>query len=444
MSLPIHRTAQTHPDHLAFMHREHEIRYADLAAALSTNSVMRLKNVSAGDHLAWCAHNDLDSFLTFWAMQQRGLVACPISHRFPLATRSDVVARIDAAWLPDWIENDSEGREIDESGIDRDLDGPATLLLSSGSTGAPKAIVHAMEAHVASAKGASVNMPLGPGDRWLWSLPLFHISGLSILVRCAFAGATVVGQEPDSGLSASVLEELQITHLSVVSTQLRRLMGEDGFPSKHLKSVLLGGSRVDPKLVSRARRRGVNVMTTYGLTETASQVTTSTNEDDPESSGRLLPERELRISNDGEILVRGSTLCLGYYGNGTIQSVVDHEGWFHTKDLGTLDETGLLRVRGRIDNMFISGGENIYPENIERAMLAAFEIQQVVVVPKLDRLFGSRPVAFVAGGLPPNWETTLRKALKGFEIPVEIHDWPAAAATTMKVDRKWLQSLLAD
>ncbi len=445
MSLPIHQSAQAHPQQLAYLDRAHQIRYTDLAEMLTSNAVRHLANVTAGDHLGWCPGNDLNSYLTFWAMQQRRLVACPISHRFPIATRNEILDRINANWLPSLIENGHEkSRAVDNDLTNRKWDNPATILLSSGSTGRPKAVVHTLGSHLASATGAATNMPLYPGDRWFWSLPLFHVSGLSILMRCAVAGATVVGQDADSKLSASVLEGLRVTHLSVVNTQLRRLLGENGFPSRYLKAVLLGGSGVDSGLVSQARRQGVNVMTTYGLTETASQVTTSTTNDAPQSSGRLLPERQLKISNEGEILVRGSTLCLGYYRAGEIHPIFDDEGWFHTQDLGTLDDSGLLYVKGRVDNMFISGGENIYPESIENAMLSAFNIRQVIVVPKPDRVFGARPVAFVSGELPSAWGSTLRRTLKGYEVPVEIYNWPVEAEEAMKVNRKFFQRLLAD
>ena len=164
--------------------------------------------------------------------------------------------------------------------------------------------------------------------------------------------------------------------------------------------MLLGGSSVDPKLVTAARERGVRVLTTYGLTETASQVATSSVEGDPSGSGKVLFGRELKIEESGEILVRGKTMCLGYYRDGQICSVVNDEGWFPTRDLGKLDGSGQLFVRGRIDNMFISGGENIYPETIERAMKEAFDVEQAVVIPKPDPEYGARPAVLCQVNCP--------------------------------------------
>ena len=432
---PIHLATQEYPHHIAFDDGVDQITYAELKDVLSQAPAMQLSGLHPGDHVAWCPQNDRDAFLTFWALQLRGCVACPVSHRFPDATRDEVVARMDAKWLSDFAEKETRATAPAIQGA------PVTIILSSGSTGVPKAIVHSMEAHVASAKGAALNMPLTTGDRWLWSLPLYHVSGLSILVRCAVAGATVVGMSDQDELSAELLDARKVSHLSVVTTQLRRLLEDANFPSPHLKSVLLGGSSVDATIVTEARSRGVKVLTTYGLTETASQVTTSTPKGDPAKSGRVLPGRELKISDSGEILVRGETLCLGYYDAGAIESVVDDQGWFHTKDLGSLDDDGQLSVKGRIDNMFISGGENIHPESIERLMLSEFYIFQVVVVPKKDETYGARPVAFVQGVLPSDWQSRMRQLLQSYEVPVEVFRLPAEADGEIKPDRMKLQEL---
>lgn len=438
--MPLEPAISSNPNALAFDDGVDQIKYGDLGDAISRSWLMRLRSIRPGDQIAWSPRNDAESFLTFWALRERGCVCCPISHRFPESSRMQMLRRIDARWLPELSETDEpQPLSVPEQTESKQ---PATIILSSGSTGLPKAVVHTMSAHIASAEGAATNMPLASGDRWLWSLPLFHISGLSILVRCAVAAATVVGTRAAGKLTAELLDERQVTHVSLVNTQLRRLLREDIFPSPHLKYVLLGGSSVDPQLVTAARERGVKVCTTYGLTETASQVTTSTPTDAPNKSGRLLPHREMKIAASGEIFVRGETLCLGYYENGAVRPVIDEDGWFHTRDIGSLDAESQLSVTGRIDNMFISGGENIHPETIERDMMRLFDIEQAVVVPRPDKEFGVRPVAFVEGQLPANWQSRLQDTLKSFEIPVEILPWPDEAMGSIKADRKYLQRLM--
>ncbi|MEM6470537.1 MAG: AMP-binding protein [Planctomycetota bacterium] len=438
MTLPIDIAAERFPDRLAFDDGTKQITYGDLPGLIVSSQVFERLVLPACEHVAWCPCNDLQSFVTFWAMQRRSLVACPISHRFPVAKREQIVTQINATWL-EMIEPGGTVRQHADAGQnDRTPNQPATLILTSGSSGKPKAVVHSVDAHIASAKGAESQIALGPGDRWLWSLPLCHVSGLSILIRCAVAGATVVGLQSESTFNASLLAEHRVTHLSAVSTQIRRLLAEEDFPSPHLKSVLLGGSGVDPKLVSEARHRGVRLHTTYGLTETASQVTTSTATDDAAVSGRILPGRRVKLSATGEILVGGETLCLGYYLDGRIESVVDEGGWFPTGDLGRWTDDGQLIVKGRIDNQFISGGENIHPENIERAMMEAFGVDEVIVVPKPCETYGERPIAYVRGNLPADWPDQLRRSLQGYEIPTEILPWPSGSDSDIKPDRRKL------
>lgn len=442
MTLPIQTAAQKYEEHLAYEDGIAKITYGEIEKSIANSVALRRTELASGDHVAWCPGNDSSAFLTFWLLQRLGYVACPLSHRFPDTFRDEVLQRINAKWLPSMLGDQGiSGSTFTPPRTQTDLERPATIILSSGSTGVPKAVVHNLAAHIASAEGAASNMPLNPGDRWLWSLPLCHISGLSILVRCAVSGATVVGVKPDEKVNASLLHEKKVSHLSVVTTQLRRLLSESDFPSPHLKSVLLGGSGFDPQLVTSARERGINVFTTYGLTEMASQVTTSLSDGAPLSSGHVLPKRKLKLASTGEILVGGDTLCLGYYREGQICPVVDDQGWFRTGDLGTLDSQGQLFVKGRSDNMFISGGENIHPENIERAMLNTFNLEQVVVVPKPDATFGYRPLAFVEGSLPEDWQSVLKSVLSGFEIPVEIRKFPTDATLGLKPDRTSLKTL---
>jgi O-succinylbenzoic acid--CoA ligase len=153
----------------------------------------------------------------------------------------------------------------------------------------------------------------------------------------------------------------------------------------------------------------------------------------------VLPHREVSISEGGEILVRGETLFAGYVEGEEVHSPLDAGGWFHTRDLGELDEDGYLRVRGREDNMFISGGENVQPEEVEEALCRLDGVEEAVVVPLEDEEFGTRPVAFVrvAGGGMPEPEAlalALGASLERFKIPAAFYAWPDAAGG-MKVDR---------
>jgi o-succinylbenzoate---CoA ligase len=212
------------------------------------------------------------------------------------------------------------------------------------------------------------------------------------------------------------------------------------------ETVLMGGGPVPPSLVDEALARGLPLHTSYGLTEMASQVTTTppgASLEELRTAGRVLPNREVSISESGEILVRGETLFAGYVEGEESDRPLDAEGWFHTRDLGEIDESGYLRVGGRMDNLFISGGENIQPEEIEEALCRLDGIEEAVVVPVLDEEFGARPVAFVRmnHGDPRDLARELEPVLPRFKIPISFHPWPERARGGMKVDRASLSEL---
>jgi O-succinylbenzoic acid--CoA ligase len=184
------------------------------------------------------------------------------------------------------------------------------------------------------------------------------------------------------------------------------------------------------------------------MTEMSSQVTTTgpgATREHLRTAGRLLPYRALCIADDGEILVRGATLFQGYLGSdGVIDAAVGAEGWFHTRDLGWLDEDGRLQVTGRKDHQFISGGENIQPEEVEAALLRLPGVTRAVVVPVPDTEYGERPVAFVDG--PPDERlltlaAELDEELPRFKIPDVVYPWPAGANGRFKLDRQAFRRL---
>ena len=201
----------------------------------------------------------------------------------------------------------------------------------------------------------------------------------------------------------------------------------------------MGGGPVPSSLVDEALVCGLPLHTSYGLTEMASQVTTTppgASLRELRTSGRALPGREVSLSERGEILVRGETLFAGYVEGEESDRPLDEEGWFHTRDLGELDESGYLRVGGRLDNLFISGGENVQPEEIEEALCRLNGVDEAVVVPVPDEEFGASPVAFVrVNGRTEGLARELEPVLPRFKIPVSFHPWPEEARRGMKADR---------
>ena len=388
------------------------------------------------------------------ALIRAGHVACPISDRLPPRGVAQLLGTAACSGL---ISEDQELLQTAGSGLHRlapevllregrqraepaDIpqERPATIIFTSGSTGAPKAAIHTFGNHYHSALGSNANIALRPGDRWLHSLPLYHVGGLSILFRCLLAVATVALPQPGTTPGESIAG-LAATHVSLVSTQLSRLLRES-VDLGGLQAVLMGGGPVPPSLVDEALARGLPLHTSYGLTEMSSQVTTTrpgASLEELRTAGRVLPNREVSVSEEGEILVRGETLFAGYAEGEKLDRPLDAEGWFHTRDLGELDEGGYLRVGGRMDNLFVSGGENVQPEEIEEALCRLEGVDEAVVVPVLDEEFGARPVAFVraAGREPEDLAQELEPLLPRFKIPISFHPWPEETRRGMKADR---------
>jgi O-succinylbenzoic acid--CoA ligase len=387
------------------------------------------------------------------ALLRAGAVAVPVSTRLPGTAVPGLLGRIDCRRVitdgrdaPDF---DAGMDFIDAAGLlaasdERrshagaplptfDPKADATIVFTSGSTGAPKAALHTFENHWSSAVGANRNIPLRPGDRWLLSLPPWHVGGLAVVFRCLLGGAAIAIAGRHEPL-AEAISGLGATHVSLVATQLYRLLHEKRGRAalRSLKAILLGGGPAPAALIEEAVHAGARLVTSYGSTEMASQATASRPGDPAEAlrtAGRPLAFRQLSVAADGEILVRGRTLFRGYVEGSGVRPARDAAGWFHTGDLGRIDAFGRLVVSGRRDTMFISGGENIHPEEIEREILRFPDVLEAIVAPVPNPEFGARPVAFlrtVDGRLPDTAEIDrfLRLTLPGFKIPQRYLRWP--------------------
>ena len=228
-----------------------------------------------------------------------------------------------------------------------------------------------------SAVGSAFNIGVEPGDRWLCCLPLSHISGLGIVMRSVIYGTTAVLHDGfDVDRVAAALADDGITVVSLVTTMLTRLL-EAGADLSGPRAILVGGGPVPEEPLEEAIGRGATVVQTYGLTEACSQVTTLAPADAQRklgSAGRPLLTTHLRIQ-DGEILVQGPTVAPGR---------ADADGWLHTGDLGRIDEEGFLYVEDRIDDMIVSGGENVVPAEVEQVLLRHPEVADAAVVGRED------------------------------------------------------------
>ncbi|MBY5994175.1 o-succinylbenzoate--CoA ligase [Ferrimonas balearica] len=439
---PLHSAARRWGDALALCGPEGQLTYEALDGRVTAlTHHLSAQGVRPGEHLGYLGSNRQEAVLLLFAALRLGAVFVPISPRFPDDQRDRLIQELDIRWC--WSEStpptgvraltlvSGQGAEAWQVDTER----PLTLVLTSGSSGHPKAAMHNLQQHLAAAEGSHDQTPLARGDRWLLSLPLFHIGGMAILFRCLTCGATMV--LPHKTDLASNLQSQKITHLSLVTTQLMRLL-ERKDAEQVLASVttlLLGGGPIPSQLLARLKPYPLKVLTSYGMTEMGSQITTGP-ANDQGLSGYPLAGRQVRIEA-GLIEVRGDCRFMGYYANGALSQPFDADGWFATRDLGVFVGEQ-LKVLGRADNMFISGGENVQPEAIEAVLKRCDGVEEAVVVPVADTEFGQLPVAVVKGSWQPElWEKRLLKKLPRFMRPRRYLPWPSDGHHGgLKVSRK--------
>ncbi len=302
------------------------------------------------------------------------------------------------------VERGERLRAIAAAGVVREQDA-AAVLFTSGTTGTPRGAVLTQRAFIASANASAANLGWEPDDCWLLCMPLAHVGGLSILTRCLLARRCVALTGRFDAIELPLLLETQrITLASLVPTMLARLL--EGHPQwappARLRAVLLGGAAASSRLLGQCAQRHVPVLVTYGLTEACSQVTTTRYETRfaplGEGSGEPLPGTKVRIA-DGRIQVRGATMMAGYWN----EPPLPQRAWFDTGDLGRLDERGRLHVHARRCDLIVTGGENVYPAEVEDVLENFPGIACAAVLGVADAQWGEVVAAvLVAAGERPS------------------------------------------
>ncbi len=347
---------------------------------------------------------NLDSVLWLYAAAASGTPFVPLSARATRCERIAVQALTGACELP--ASADADTAPFCEMRIDPEQD--FVLVPTSGSSGDPKIVVLSRRAVLASAAASVANLGLDADERWFLCMPLTHVGGLAIVVRMLAARGTVVLFDAgDRGLLASTRElaarirEQRASLVSLVPTLLDRLLREGFRPPASLRAVLLGGAGCSPELAECAWNAGIPLLTSYGLTETGSQITALrygqryeriARRDERVSSGQPLPGVEIKIV-DGRIAVKTPALLTRYFGASL--PAIDADGWFLTADRGFIDQRGELFVLGRTDLMLVTGAENVDPEEVERALRQLPEVQTACVFGLPCAEFGQRVAAAI-------------------------------------------------
>lgn len=326
-----------------------------------------------------------------------------------------------------------------EPGPSGSLDDPRLLLASSGSGGVPKLIALSNRNLRANVNAANERLKLMQTSVWLDCLPLVHIGGVSILLRCLMARAMVVLHEGfNTGAVMDALNTRRITHLSLVPAMLAQLLEVNAVPPDSLQVVLIGGAPLDSALANRALKSGWPVWVTYGMTETASMLTARElhgDDDNPQQVGLPLQGFALRIE-DELVQVRGEAVQGNRHD--------DKGSWFSTGDRGRLDEAGRLVILGRMDNMLLSGGEKVDPESVEQLLVNCPGVDEVAVTGCHDALWGDKVVAVYSGDIDEvTFDRLCRESIDGVMRPrkfLKVSSLPRTLSG--KLDRAALRELV--
>jgi O-succinylbenzoic acid--CoA ligase len=383
-------------------------------AAITARQLAGL-GVGQGSRVAVALPASLEFAALLHAMPLLGAVLVPVNTRDSRFT-PDADVLVDAPLTAPEADVPPRGEPSD--------DDTWVVLHTSGTTAAPKPVVLTYGNFRASAAAAASNLPLTPDDRWLCVLPLFHVGGLSILTRSAFAGSSAILHERfDADAVRESLESGEATVVSLVATMLRRLREAGLSKAPGLRAALVGGGPVPRDLLDWGAEIGLPLLQTYGMTETCSQIATATA---GSRAARPLPGVELTIGSDGEILVRGPMVSAG---------ALSVDGWLHTGDRGRLDDEGFLHVDGRIKDTIVTGGENVAAAEVEEALVAHPAVVDAAVVGRPDPEWGEAVTAFVVvedgGATDAEIVAHARERLAGYKVPraiVRVDELPRNAS----------------
>lgn len=365
-----------------------------LCGAISTIPENILAFVPEGSYI------DIAFFFAAWRM---GKAVYPISFRHPQPAIEERLKKTGAALVSPEFGPHLEIDTIDENAL-------ATLIETSSSA---KIVCHTFKSHLISARSCATALNLQQDDTYCLNLPLFHISGIATMLRTFVSGATLVFP----GDAA--------THISMVPTQLFRLIEKNETLPK-LKCLLVGGAPLSPSLYNEAISRRLPIYCSYGMTESASMALIKP----PGLPITRLHHIQLQLSDEGELLLKGVSLFQYYFGKEPIT------GWFHTGDIANQN----LEIVGRKDRQFISGGENIIPEEIEAALLQLADVIEARVESEADPEFGMRPVAtlYCKKELSVDHiQRALQHSLPRYKIPkkiiISLHPLPSKQSSLTKI-----------
>jgi O-succinylbenzoic acid--CoA ligase len=446
------RAAEEAPDRLALISDGVPYRYAELAPRVRRTMTWLLtwgiRPELPDCRVALVGSLRLDTVIAIWALVELGVPVVLIHPKLTAPERQRLFddcspqVVLDENWHAP-----TDGAEAASRAPVPDDGRCLAILYTSGTSGRPKGAILSRRAFAAAASASAMNLGWRDDDRWMLCMPLAHVGGLSILLRCLRARRTVISATRSSfsadGIAMGV-EENRATLISLVPTMLKRMLELDPpwEPPAFLRCILLGGAACPERTLREAARRNLPVLTTYGMTEACSQIASQrlgTPPSPEEGAGHPLPGVEVRIVEE-HVQVRGPNLMSGYFPPGVHPSPFTEDGWLQTGDLGHLDDQGRLHLLARRKDLIISGGENVYPVEVEQTLETHPSLAQALVFGVADETWGQRvAAALVASGDPPADEALLafiQERLAAHKRPKQVAFLPSLPVNhTGKIDR---------
>jgi len=393
-ALSIFAAARDAADAIGLRMGEQRFTYAELADLTRSRLHSLEPQTRDGTPFPLTAVNSLETVVTLYALLERRV---PPLLLHPRLTASERAAQVQAATRAGRIAHADA----------------AAVIYTSGTTGHPRGAVLTRAALVASAQASAANLGWRDDDCWLLCMSLARVGGLSILTRSLVARrAFALVSRFDAGGLPALIDRHRATLVSLVPTMLSLAL--DAHPAwaapTHLRAILLGGAAASAPLLQRAQQRGLPIIITYGLTEACSQVVATPYEmrfsPTGEGAGKPLAEAQIRIV-DGRIQVRGPMLMAGYLN----EPALERDAWFDTGDLGEIDARGCLHVHARVADLIITGGENVYPAEVERVLESCPGVIAAAVFGVADPTWGQRVTAALVADAASFDNTALREYL---------------------------------
>jgi fatty-acyl-CoA synthase len=437
---------RTTPQRVAIDHLGREVTYAELDSLSERFAASFLaRGLERGDRVATLTGNSPEHVAVFFACAKTGLILVPLSWRlaapelaYQLADAEPALFLVEDEYAALAEAGGHSFRRLVPADNQDPVDGqvedadPLLLVYTSGTTGRPKG---ALLTH-ANCFWTNLSFDLATGvagdDVVLQILPQFHCGGWNVHALLGWwKGARVVLERSfDAARCLALIEEKRVTTMMGVPANYLFLSQEPGFASADLSSLrraVVGGAPMPEALLGVWHDRGVDVVQGYGLTEAAPNVLCLPPEDAVRKAGwagKPYPHVDVRLSAAGELQVRGPNVFAGYWRNPEATAEVLVDGWLRTGDVAERDDEGFYRIKGRLKDMYISGGENVYPAEVESVLYEHEAIADAAVVGVPDERWGEVGIAFVVADRSISEEDVIefvRTRLARFKAPKAIH-----------------------